>query len=849
MQNNLMVIAGLESVHKRLNYASIIVGFLLVSQIAQFLYFLSYIWQVEKRIMENLSDSDYYRTKRDTADLDNTVSKSEVEFFNPSLRSELEEEDTRKNSTENWVWLTSYSRIPVMAIQGFCQATREYCPEGKEGPPGPAGQRGDKGDQGSPGDKGERGSRGDSGPRGPLGPRGDAGPRGPKGDPGPLGPKGLDGRDGIPGEPGMDAPPGRNGIDGVPGDPGLPGKDGINGTPGRNGTDGIPGKMGPPGPMGPMGLKGIAGPRGRTGKAGTNGIPGTPGIQAWSVTVNGTSTHELLIPPSIVGSESLFNTGPIVLREGENVRMKCAATGHPKPLIEWRMMEKAAIGLGKWRETSIHGGTFNITRVTRDHMGTYMCIASNGIPPPANQSFVLDVQFPPTIRVKSEFVTYGNGSDVSLECEIEAYPEAVKYWETEDGRLIEPSDKHLITITELDRYRALMILNITNVGYADSGIYNCIAKNELDTTKGIIGVIEYRQGSIYQTGKGKVFGKDVPERVDIDDLCPAPIPCQECPDPKEFKCKTGFYSYELFGGEKLKAIPLESNHTYPGLPNRTLECQVYAVGKPVFLKTTESLFGSWMRDPLQRTEPEKYWMTREDNNSLLFEYANKTAYRNNTPSKSYTLEYPFSGNAHTVYNGSFFYHQLQKPQIVKYELSTMRSQHLLVPHAFINETNYLYLTEYNYMDFSADDNGLWVIYGLPGSNNTAVMKIDSYSLEIQYALNISVKHNKAGEMFIVCGVLYVVESTTDRRSNIRFAFDLYKLEPLLDVSMEFTNPFRRTTMIAYNHKNKELFTWDKGNQLTYPIRYHEIGYNLTKEERGEPESNSLVSGFEVYDSP
>lgn len=126
------------------------------------------------------------------------------------------------------------------------------------------------------------------------------------------------------------------------------------------------------------------------------------------------------------------------------------------------------------------------------------------------------------------------------------------------------------------------------------------------------------------------------------------------------------------------------------------------------------------------------------------------------------------GNAHTVYNGSFFYHQLQKPQIVKYELSTMRSQHLLVPHAFINETNYLYLTEYNYMDFSADDNGLWVIYGLPGSNNTAVMKIDSYSLEIQYALNISVKHNKAGEMFIVCGVLYVVESTTDRRSNIRY---------------------------------------------------------------------------------
>lgn len=97
----------------------------------------------------------------------------------------------------------------------------------------------------------------------------------------------------------------------------------------------------------------------------------------------------------------------------------------------------------------------------------------------------------------------------------------------------------------------------------------------------------------------------------------------------------------------------------------------------------------------------------------------------------------------------------------------MRSQLLHVPYAVINESNYLYQTEHNYMDFSADDNGLWVIYGLPGSNNTAVMKIDSYTLEIQYALNISVKHNKAGEMFIVCGVLYVVESASDRRTNIR----------------------------------------------------------------------------------
>jgi len=35
----------------------------------------------------------------------------------------------------------------------------------------------------------------------------------------------------------------------------------------------------------------------------------------------------------------------------------------------------------------------------------------------------------------------------------------------------------------------------------------------------------------------------------------------------------------------------------------------------------------------------------------------------------------------------------------------------------------------------------------------------------------------------------------------RFALDLYKNQ-LLDVNLPFTNPFRGTTMVGYNHKNK-----------------------------------------------
>lgn len=40
-----------------------------------------------------------------------------------------------------------------------------------------------------------------------------------------------------------------------------------------------------------------------------------------------------------------------------------------------------------------------------------------------------------------------------------------------------------------------------------------------------------------------------------------------------------------------------------------------------------------------------------------------------------------------------------------------------------NGSNYLYTTESNYMDFNVDDNGLWVIYSTPDSNNTIVAKV------------------------------------------------------------------------------------------------------------------------------
>lgn len=57
-------------------------------------------------------------------------------------------------------------------------------------------------------------------------------------------------------------------------------------------------------------------------------------------------------------------------------------------------------------------------------------------------------------------------------------------------------------------------------------------------------------------------------------------------------------------------------------------------------------------------------------------------------------------------------------------------------------------------------------------------------------------------MFIVCGVLYAIDSVTERNTKIVLAVDLYRGFVLSDVNLSFTNPFKNTTMALYNPETK-----------------------------------------------
>ncbi|KAJ9579031.1 hypothetical protein L9F63_024862, partial [Diploptera punctata] len=189
------------------------------------------------------------------------------------------------------------------------------------------------------------------------------------------------------------------------------------------------------------------------------------------------------IPPDILDYPTSTD---MVVREGTNVTLRCAATGSPQPNITWRREGGEPIPLGNGQETtSVEGAVFNITRVNRLHMGAYLCIASNGVPPTVSKRIMLIVHFPPMIWIQNQLVGAHEGQQMTLECHSEAYPKSINYWTRERGEIIAQGGKYEPVLLD-NAYKVHMKLTIKSVSLTDFGSYKCVSKNSLGDTDGSI---------------------------------------------------------------------------------------------------------------------------------------------------------------------------------------------------------------------------------------------------------------------------------------------------------------------------------------------------------------------------
>ncbi|CAB3250701.1 unnamed protein product [Arctia plantaginis] len=142
----------------------------------------------------------------------------------------------------------------------------------------------------------------------------------------------------------------------------------------------------------------------------------------------------------------------MVVRESTNVTMVCRATGYPEPYVMWRREDGQEFNCNGDTVNVVDGENLTISKVSRLHMGAYLCIASNGVPPSISKRVVLMVQFPPMLSIPNQLEAAYIGQDVTLECHTEAYPSSINYWTTDRGDMIISALRHVNFKIEGERY-------------------------------------------------------------------------------------------------------------------------------------------------------------------------------------------------------------------------------------------------------------------------------------------------------------------------------------------------------------------------------------------------------------
>lgn len=88
------------------------------------------------------------------------------------------------------------------------------------------------------------------------------------------------------------------------------------------------------------------------------------------------------------------------------------------------------------------------------------------------------------IFVPNQLVGAPLGTNVTIDCQTEAYPRAMNYWFLGDEMILS-NEKYSTTFME-SSYRTSMKLTIKNLTTSDFGSYRCISKNSLGETEGSI---------------------------------------------------------------------------------------------------------------------------------------------------------------------------------------------------------------------------------------------------------------------------------------------------------------------------------------------------------------------------